>query len=139
MTTLLALIGIKASSSMVKWISLGIGALVIVVTILGAFWYVRSLSDDLAKARSELAIERQLRERLQSELTLVRAQQLRQIENIKTLDAMNTSADARWASLLAELDSVNLKGPADAAVADLNRLNRAANRMLETATAGAHN
>lgn len=113
---------------------IGIAALLIVSSVAGAFWYVRSLTDEIAETRKELAAERTLRQQVQSELTLVRSWQLQQIERINTLDALNQLSQRRWEPLSREVEELNLEGPVDATVADLNRLNRAANRMLERAT-----
>lgn len=113
---------------------IGIAALLIVSSVAGAFWYVRSLTDEIAETRKELAAERTLRQQVQSELTLVRSRQLQQIERINTLDALNQLSQRRWEPLSREVEELNLEGPVDATVADLNRLNRAANRMLERAT-----
>lgn len=113
---------------------IGIAALLIVSSVAGAFWYVRSLTDEIAETRKELATERTLRQQVQSELTLVRSRQLQQIERINTLDALNQLSQRRWEPLSREVEELKLEGPVDATVADLNRLNRAANRMLERAT-----
>ncbi|SCW95688.1 hypothetical protein [Ancylobacter rudongensis] len=107
--------------------------LVVLASIFGAFSYVRSLTRELASTQSQLAVETQLRERTQAELTLVRAAQLKQIQDIKTLDALNTASAVAWGEVEREVETINTKGPADALAADLNRLNRAANGMLRKA------
>lgn len=124
-----------------KWIGVFAGILILTLIVLFGYLHVEGLKNDLVEARTALAQEALLRKAEQARGDAIQAEHGAQVARIETLEATRSAIAGEVLALRAQIDELNEKdiesddaSKADAAVGDLNRRNRAVNRLLEDAS-----
>lgn len=126
-----AFLGLQGGT--VKWIIAGLVALFIVSAVSGGYIYVSGIQSDLVQAREDLAAEKVIRELAEKSAEQLRQDIEKQAAAMKFLNIQISQTRDDWA---AQLDEINKVDTTDAhqAAADLTRLSRDLNRMLERAS-----
>lgn len=127
-TAIAVFLGLKNGT--VKWVLAGIAALFILSLVGGGYLYVKSLQDDLVKAREDLVTERIAADLARKSADTMRKEVERQAAAMKQLNDELTVARAEWSVKQDEINKVDTTDARKAA-ADLSRLSHELNRMLE--------
>ena len=119
----------------------GLVALAILTAGYAGLVYVENLKSELVRTSAELAATALERDIAAASVLRLRAAAAEQALQLTELDRVNRAAAAEWQKVLDELDALPDEVPSDATpgvpLGDLDRLNRAANRLLERASRGA--
>lgn len=127
-TAIAAFVGLKSGT--VKWVLAGIAALFIISIVGGGYLYVKSLQDDLVKAREDLVTERIAADLARQSADTMRKEIERQAAAMKRMNDELAVARAEWSVKQDEINKVDTTDARKAA-ADLSRLSHELNRMLE--------